>query len=65
MFRSLLKLNQGQLPDTLFALDYVLTEDDFFIYYTWTDETGWIGYSDFLEQAEDIKSKLTIHVASL
>lgn len=50
--------NTGQFPDTLFLIDFILTDDDFKIFYTWTDKTGWTGYSDFLEETGEMKTKI-------
>ncbi len=50
--------DDGTVPDTLYYLDFVITDDDLYIYNPYSEKVKWGGYHDFLEESAQIKSSV-------
>lgn len=50
--------DDGTVPDTLYYLDFVITDDDLYIYDPYSEKVKWGGYHDFLEESAQIKSSV-------
>jgi len=50
--------DDGEQPDTLYHVSDVIVENDLKIFYKWSEEIEWIGYSDFLKDIQLSKKKL-------
>lgn len=48
----------GQSPDTLYYIWYVITNDDLKIFYSYSDKAEWIGYTNFLDDIQGLKRRL-------
>ena len=48
----------GQPPNTLHYIYFVITDDDLKIFYAYSDEVKWFGYQDFMIYIDDLKNKV-------
>lgn len=48
----------GEFPDKAFRVKTVITEEDLKIFYQWSEEIEWLGYQDFLKDAELLRQKI-------
>lgn len=48
----------GQPPNTLYYIDFVITDDDLKIFYAYSDEVKWFGYQDFMVYISDLRNKV-------
>jgi hypothetical protein len=56
---TILIFADGQAPNTLHYLDFVITDDDLVIFYDYADEIKWLGYNDFLNYIQELQEKVT------
>ncbi len=49
---------KGQAPNTLYYLSIIITEDDLKLFYEWSEEVEWKGYTDFLDYIQPLKEKI-------
>ncbi|MBI2659385.1 hypothetical protein HYX05_04790 [Candidatus Woesearchaeota archaeon] len=50
--------NDNSVPDTLYYIDFVITDDDLYIYDSYAEKVEWKGYHDFLEESNQIKGSM-------
>ena len=50
--------DDGMIPDTLHRVWMVITEDDLKIFYEYSEEIGWVGYFDFLDEVNSLKAEV-------
>ena len=50
--------DDGTVPDTLYYIDFVITDDDLYIYDPYLEKVEWKGYHDFLEESNQIKNSV-------
>lgn len=50
--------NDGVPPDTLHYVDFVITDDDLYIFDPYSDKVEWKGYHDFLKDSQQIRNSV-------
>ena len=50
--------NDGTIPNTLYYIYFVITDDDLYIFNPYEEKVEWKGYHDFLKTSESIKNSV-------